>query len=133
MKTYRHLLVATALVAAFTFSITAFRTPDTQPKEMEYLYMTTIESIIPMGLGRSRLFITHPDGSVEEEKLKNLYSGTGINLGNVNQNDRLVQTRVMELTAEGWDLQHITSGTQSPSQGVSQGIFLTRYIFKREQ
>jgi hypothetical protein len=34
---------------------------------------------------------------------------------------------------EGWDLAFVTSGVESAGKGDNQGIFITRYIFKRNK
>ena len=119
--------------------------------------VTVIESIVPMGLGRSRLIetneavnpaglttnrtdgVTSEQGKVlrdevkvenfSETKLLNLFSGVGINFQNVASNDAVVSARLTQLLAEGWKIAHVTGGVESNGgQDDGQGIFLTRYI-----
>lgn len=97
----------------------------------EYAQVTTIESIIPGGLGRSRMLITYPDGRQEDKKIENLYSLVGINFSDVKFNDKEIVTVISEFSNAGWEMFSSTSLTQSPSEGFSQGIFLTRYLFRR--
>lgn len=127
----------------------------------EYRIITTVESIVPMGIGRSRLvenketvdykrFTTErkegkdsDQGKVdrseakidhmEETKLLNFYSGVGINFQNIASNDAIIGSKLNEMTREGWELAFVTSGVESDAGGNdNKGIFITRYIFKRK-
>lgn len=126
----------------------------------EYKIVTTVESIVPMGLGRSR--ITEPKEasdyknlttarskgtksemgdvkrdeikieSFEETKLLNFYSAAGINFQNIASNDAVVTSKLNEMAKEGWQLVFVTSGVESDGGTPDgNGIFITRYIFKR--
>ncbi len=126
----------------------------------EYAVITTIESIVPMGIGRSRMISNKENVNVaeftterkagtdtgqgkirrkdlkidnlEETKLLNFYSATGINFQNVASNDALVSSKLSEMAAAGWELAFVTSGVESDAGGPDgKGIFITRYIFKR--
>lgn len=121
------LLIAGA--AIFLTSIFAFKSDNRV--EYEYMQISAVESIIPGGFGRSRLLTTDENGSLIEKDLKNFYSVVGINFGNISNNDRLVMDKVNEYINDGWQLEHINSGVQSPTDGGKSGIFITRYIFKR--
>lgn len=116
-------LVLVALVASV-----AFQTPVAQK---EYMTMTVIESIIPAGLGRSRILIDN-GGKMEELKINNIYSAVGINLQNVYDNDVMVTAKLNEYAAAGWHLDFVNTGVQSPTDGGKDGIYATRYIFSRE-
>ncbi|MFM8995934.1 MAG: hypothetical protein ACKOI1_06755 [Bacteroidota bacterium] len=138
------------LISCVAFSATSWA--QTQVK-----IVTVIESIVPGGMGRSRLIETNEsinpaglttnrtDGKTSEQgkvdrdevkvdnfsetKLLNLFSGVGINFQNVASNDAVVSTRLTQLLAEGWKIAHVTSGVESKGgQDDDQGIFLTRYI-----
>jgi hypothetical protein len=127
----------------------------------EYKIVTTVESIVPMGIGRSRmvdpqasadyreLATERTDGkkssqgdvkrddvkidNFEETKLLNFYSAVGINFQNIASNDAVVSSKLMELAKEGWSLMHVTSGVESDAGAHDgTGIFITRYIFKRD-
>src|SRR5690349_10157205 len=127
----------------------------------EYKIVTTVESIVPMGVGRSRM--VDPQGAAnykelttertdgkkssqddikrddvkidnfEETKLLNFYSAVGINFQNVTSNDAVVSSKLTELAKEGWTLAFVTSGVESDAGDKDgNGIFITRYVFKRD-
>ncbi|MCS7073047.1 MAG: hypothetical protein NZ108_01125 [Bacteroidia bacterium] len=95
-----------------------------------FLTMTVIESVIPGGIGRSRILINSTDGKSDEIEIKNFFSMVGINFGNIVQNDKDVMAQLKKLTAEGWKLDHVTAGVQSSSKDVA-GIYVTRYLFSK--
>ena len=126
----------------------------------EYAVITTIESIIPAGLGRSRMISnkedlstadftkTRTDGKTsdlnevkredlkienfEETKMLNFYSATGINFQNVASNDAIISAKMNEMSKAGWTLAFVSAGVESNAGGTdNEGIFITRYIFKR--
>jgi hypothetical protein len=65
-----------------------------------------------------------------EKELKNFFSATGINFGNIQNNDRVIAERINELEKEGWSLYLINSGVYAADK--STGLFITRYIFRKE-
>ncbi len=99
----------------------------------EYKQISTIESVVPGGLGRSRLLTTDDNGQNLEKELKNFYSMVGINFENITNNDRVIVARLNEMAQDDWELFQVTSGSNMQlSQGSSSGgIFITRYIFRR--
>jgi hypothetical protein len=126
----------------------------------EYRVVTTVESIVQGGIGRSRMTepkenadyktlttsrvkgtksdqgdIKRDDVKIEafdETKLLNFYSLAGINFQNIASNDAVVSSKLSEMAKEGWSLVFVTSGVESDSgKGDGTGIFITRYIFKR--
>jgi hypothetical protein len=128
----------------------------------EYRIITTIESIVPAGLGRSRILdhkepedyksltTERTDGKkseqgdikrenvriehFEETKLLNFFSLGGINFQNVSSNDAVVSSKLTEMANEGWELAFVTSGVESDAgERDGNGIFITRYVFKRLQ
>ena len=128
--------------------------------QTQYAVITSIESIIPAGLGRSRMISNKEDlhtanyttkrtdgttsdmasvkredlkiENFEETKLLNFYSATGINFQNVASNDAIISAKLNEMSAAGWELAFITTGVESDSGTEdNEGIFVTRYIFKR--
>ena len=112
-------------------SIWAFRPV---PAKYNYMNVTVVESIIPGGLGRSRMIITMSSGNAVEADIENLYSMVGINFGNISKNDKKIIEKINSLQQDGWELHHITAGVQSPGGADAQnGIFLTRYLFRKEQ
>lgn len=119
-----------AATAAATFGLTsAFRTA--APQATQFMQVTTIESIIPGGLGRSRMITTNADGTQKLDEMENFYSMTGINFTNVQKNEAQILAKITQLENEGWHLERVTAGTQSPSEGYAQGIYLTRYLLKK--
>ena len=112
----------------------------------EYQIVTAVESVIPGGLGRSRLLLSDDGGVLEEFKMENFFSLLGINFKNIKSNDLLVVQKFNELGEEGWELSETVSGVYSKSDvsvtdsksGVGtpssgEGIFITRYIFRRQK
>lgn len=126
----------------------------------EYRIVTTIESIVPMGIGRSRILdhknsedykhltTERTDGkkseqgdikredvrieNFEETKLLNFFSVAGINFQNIASNDAVVSSKLSEMAREGWELVFVTSGVESDAgEKDGNGIFITRYVFKR--
>jgi len=144
----------TTLIIALLFSAIAFS------QQVEFKVITSIESVVPGGLGRSRLIesqqavdsedltTTRTDGkksnqgsvsrkdvkidNFDETKMLNFYSLTGINFQNVASNDALISDKINQLVSAGWDLTFVVSGVESDSgKGDGTGIFITRYFFKR--
>jgi len=103
------------------------------PEQTAYQYMqiSTIESIVPGGLGRSRILSTDQSGTMIEKDLKNFYSMAGINFGNVANNDKVIVERLNESAASGWEIYSVSTGVQSPSENQGGGIFITRYLFRK--
>lgn len=126
----------------------------------EYKIVTIVESIVPMGLGRSRIIenkqeinasdlttartdgktskqkeVSRSDAKIqefEETTLLNFYSGVGINFQNIASNDAIITSKIMEVVQEGWDLAFALSGVESDSGDTDgKGIYITRLIFKR--
>ncbi|AYA38401.1 hypothetical protein D3Y59_15905 [Hymenobacter oligotrophus] len=99
----------------------------------QYMQMTTIESIVAGGLGRSRVLFTPEFKGTKEAQMENLFSLTGININNVKANEETILRYLSEVTAEGWELFQVTPLTQTlQNTGTTgQGIFLTRYTFRK--
>ncbi len=126
----------------------------------EYKVVTVVESIVPMGLGRSRIIenknpldvtkftTSRTDGkdskqddidrsdlkvdSFDETKLLNFFSGFGINFQNIASNDALITSKINLLISQGWDLAFVTSGVESNAgKDDGVGIFITRFIFRK--
>lgn len=143
-----------------TFSIAFFCYVETNA-QVEYKVITTVESIVPSGLGRSRMISASEEKdykeftsvrseeddernksdrseirvkNFEETKLLNFYNLGGIRFQNIAANDALVESKINTMTAEGWELVFVNSGVESEGgKGDGQGIFITRYIFKRNK
>ena len=116
--------VASAAILVSTFAFNA------APVEFEYQTMTVIESIIPAGMGRSRILVDN-GGELEELKINNLYSAVGIKLENIYDNDIMVMAKLNEFAAQGWEVAFVNTGVQSPTDGGKSGIYCKRYILRR--
>jgi hypothetical protein len=147
----KELFLLLAVAGLFTFDLSA---------QTQFKIVTVIESIVPAGIGRSRIIeekddadadaatTTRSDGTdssmgnvrrrdlkvdnFEETKLLNFFSLGGINFQNIASNDALISDKLNKLTAEGWELAFVTSGVESSAGGDDgEGIFITRFVFKR--
>ncbi len=134
------------------------QTETTSPK-FEIKVITSVESIVPNGLGRSRIISYEEDrnykeftseqteddntrnkskrGDIrvkdfEETKLLNFYNIGGIRFQNIAANDAVISSKLTAMLAEGWDLAFVSSAVESDAgKDDGKGIFITRYIFKR--
>lgn len=151
---------ALSLIVFMTLSSMAFgQTTNVQIPVYEYQIVTSVESIVPGGLGRSRLVSnagerdhkeftsqrTEEDRGrnkskrsdirvkdFEETKMLNFFNLTGIRFENIAANDAIVSSKINDLSASGWELAFVTSGVESNGGADDgQGLFITRYIFKR--
>ena len=129
--------------------------------QVEYKVVTSVESIVPMGLGRSRIVSGNEEkdykeftstqtaddnkrnksdrGEIrvkdfDETKLLNFYNVAGIRFQNIAANDAVITSKINTMIEEGWELAFVTSAVESDSgKGDGNGIFITRYIFKRNK
>jgi hypothetical protein len=128
----------------------------------QYKVVTVVESILPGGMGRSRMieatsaadynaFTTaRTDGKdskqgdidrgeikidgFRETKMLNFFSMVGINFQNIASNDALIMSKLNEMDAQGYDLAFVTSGVESDAgKDDGQGIFITRLYFKQRK
>lgn len=148
----KNLLLVIALIIVSYIDVNA---------QVEYKVITSIESIVPNGLGRSRIVSALEDKdykdytsqrtddkekdkrnkskrsdirvkNFEETKLLNFYNIAGIRFQNIAANDALITSKINTMIEEGWELAFVTSAVESDSgKGDRHGIFITRYIFKR--
>ncbi|MBX9850290.1 MAG: hypothetical protein K2X86_00860 [Cytophagaceae bacterium] len=98
-------------------------------KGTQFLQITTIESVVPAGIGRSRMITVSAGGQMEELKMENFFSITGINFENVRLNDKMITDKITQLNSDGWQLVTVTPGVYAADK--STGIFITRYLFKK--
>ncbi len=126
----RSLLVGGSLVVALIAGY-SFR-PAPAAQAYAYLQFSTIESVIPGGLGRSRVIISDQGEQEVGKDLLNFYSMVGINFKNIASNDRLIVQTINEYTTQGWELHVVTTGVNSAAEGKGgTGIFITRYLFRK--
>lgn len=125
----------------------------------EFKIVTSIESIVPGGIGRSRIIengdevdytqfttIRSKEGKektsknrgdvkiddLKETTLVNFYSLAGINFQNIATNDAMITSMLNQYSKEGWELMQISSGVESDAgKDDGNGIFITRYYFKK--
>lgn len=111
----------------------AFKMPAPQPTKTKWLQITVVESVIPGGVGRSRMITIDDQGNTSELKMNNFFSLAGINFGNIRENDQTVTNAIQELSNQGWELKHVTSGVFSGNQNNTNGIFMTRYMLSKTE
>jgi hypothetical protein len=119
------MFVCSLLLAALT------NLPAQQKPVTKFMQITTIESVVGGGLGRSRLIVTKEDGTQDEMDMENLFSLTGLNLKNIKNNESLILKTLKSYTDAGWKLVSALPLTLSPGQG-GNGIFMTRYLLSKE-
>ncbi|MEP7258493.1 MAG: hypothetical protein ABI687_08895, partial [Flavitalea sp.] len=61
-------------------------------QKTQFMQITTVESVVGGGLGRSKMLITNADGSQDERDLDNLFSLAGINFKNIRSNESTILT-----------------------------------------
>ena len=94
-----------------------------------YKFVTTIESVVPGGLGRSRMLVSEESGTAAEIELKNFFSMVGIQFGNIKQNEATILSKLTEMEKNGYKLINVSTGVYS---GENQGIFITRYLYRKD-
>jgi hypothetical protein len=133
----------------------------TNAQVYEFQIVTVVESIVPNGIGRSRM-ITSDEArdfneysssrseeddkrnkssredirlkNFEETKLLNFFNIAGIRFQNIAANDAVVTSKINEMSKKGWELTFVNSGVESfAGKGDGNGIYVTRYLFKREK
>ncbi len=132
-----------------------------KPAQVEYKVVTAVESIVPNGIGRSRMIMATEDKdyqefttlrsddkdkdeknkskrdeirvkNYEETKLLNFYNLGGIRFQNIAANDAVMSSKINAMISEGWELAFVNTGVESEGgKGDGKGIFITRYTFKR--
>ncbi|MGE0561471.1 MAG: hypothetical protein AB7O47_06610 [Flavobacteriales bacterium] len=147
----KKILLSALLLSAFFIDASA---------QKKYKIITTIESIVPGGLGRSRIIegtsvvdaamfttqrtdgkdskqgdIKRKDAKIDElneTKILNFYSMVGLNFQNIASNDAMITSILNTLSEEGWELFTVVSGVESDAgKDDGNGIFITRYVFRK--
>lgn len=149
----KKIILVGLLLIVTTFSMNA--------QSVEYKIVTSVESIVPNGLGRSRLLSsndvkdykdytstqTEDDNTrnksnrkemrvkgFDETKMLNYFNVGGIRFQNIATNDAIITSKINTMVAEGWELAFVVSGVESDGgKGDGQGIYITRFIFKRNK
>jgi hypothetical protein len=125
-----------SLLLGASFALTLFLgysfRPQPQAERYTYRQFSTIESVVPGGVGRSRVIISDQGDQEVGKDLLNFYSLVGINFKNIANNDRLIVETINTYVAEGWELHTVTTGVNSASEGKGgTGIFITRYLLRK--
>lgn len=143
----------------FLLLVVMLMATETWSQKFEYKIVTSIESIVPMGIGRSRIIendeprdytaftSTRTAEGTEKTKMKrsdaridnmrestllNFYSAVGINFSNVASNDAILTSMLNAYANDGWELAFVSSGVESDAgSNDGNGIFVTRYVFKK--
>ena len=161
MKNIKDIVIGISAIIGFTAILTGFTNEETSiVQQYEFEIVTVVESVVPKGLGRSRMLAKteivdyNPSTSVrmedgekvkskndkrkdirtkafEETKLLNFYNLGGIRFNNIATNDAMVKSKLNQMTAEGWELTFVTGGVESSGDKDPNGIYLSRYIFKK--
>ena len=147
----KKLILVLAIAALFSFDLNA--------QVYQYQTVTVIESIIPNGLGRSRMISANETRDYkaatstktgekdkrnktdrgelrvkgyDETKLLNFFNVGGIRFQNIATNDALVASKSNTMAEEGWELTFVNSGIESDAgKDDGKGIYITRYIFRK--
>ncbi len=127
----------------------------------QFKVVTVIESIVPGGLGRSRMIEATTDldykpfttartdgkdskqgdvdrsdlkiGGFNETKMLNFFSMVGINFQNIASNDALIMSKLNDMEAQGYELVFVSSGVESDAgKDDGNGLFITRFYFKKK-
>lgn len=154
------LILVSILAVVTMYSTSAQDEMETEEPQYEIRVITSVESIVPLGLGRSRIISANKNHDYrefsseqtkadntrnkskrkdirvkefEETKLLNFYNVGGIRFQNIAANDAVISSKLTSMIAEGWDLIFVASAVESDAgESDGQGIFITRYIFKRK-
>jgi len=154
---FNSLGVVIIALSAVLFAFTANK--PAPPAQYEFTSFTVVESIVPNGLGRSRIINALEERdykefttvrseeentrnksdrdeirvkNFEETKLLNFFNIGGIRFQNIAANDAIVRSKVTSLLNDGWQIVSIVTGVESVGgRDDSEGIYVTRFFFQR--
>lgn len=137
----------------FALLLTLVFASEMYAQQYEMKVITSVESIVAKGLGRSRLISANADRDYkeftttqseddngrnksdrsdirvkdfDETKLLNFYNLGGIRFQNIAANDALMTSKINDMLMQGWDLAFVSSAVESDSgKDDGQGIFIT--------
>ena len=122
------------------FIICLFVAASIEVNAQQFKVITSVESIVSSGLGRSRIISANEDkdykeytttqteddnsrnksdrGEIrvkdfDETKLLNFYNIAGIRFQNIAANDALITSKINGMIEEGWELAFVTSAVES--------------------
>ena len=122
------LILGFALIAAIPLFM-ALSPKAEKPAANEWRVVTVVESVVPGKLGRSKVLTMDSNGASSEVEIQNIFSLTGINFTNLQTNNRSVTDLLAKNSADGYELVEVVPGNFGDNN--SQGIFMTRFIFKK--
>ncbi len=153
------IILSILLMNSFSF-LNAQSSNSSSSSVFEFKIVTSVESIVPGGIGRSRIIengsevdytqfttVRSKEGKdktsknrgdvkiddLNETTLVNFYSMAGINFQNIASNDAIITSLLNTYSKEGWELIHVASGVESDAgKEDGNGIFITRYYFKKQ-
>jgi len=155
------LILAPGAVITVAFLMYSFSAKEEKNKAAQYEFtsFTVVESILPSGVGRSRMIYTLEQrdykaftttrteednernksdrseirvNNFEETKLLNFFNLGGIRFQNIAANDAVINSKVNAMLNEGWEIVNIVAGVESStSVNGDDGIFISRFYFKR--
>lgn len=159
----KNLKITTIFIGVIALSalLLSFKNSGNEKHEgVKFTSFTVIESIVPNGMGRSRIINaleqrdykeftsvqTEDDNSrnkadrseirvknFEETKLLNFYNLGGIRFQNIAANDAVINSKVTAMLNDGWQLINIVSGVEAVAgDSDANGIFITRFYFKKD-
>ena len=137
-------LTKTNIMKKFCIIISMFACAFTMEAQVyEYRVITSVESIVTSGLGRSRIISASEDRNYqdftsqrtdgkskkdernksdrseirvknfEETKLLNFFNLGGIRFQNIAANDAVITSKINTMVEQGWELAFVTSGVES--------------------
>lgn len=132
MKMKNRDFISIGLAVVILSLLVAFKSPEQTSIKYDFKQITTLESVVAAGFGRSSVMETTDSTSkvLSDYELKNFFSAAGINMGNVQANEQAIVKIISDMQDKGWELYSITS-TALNTDTKRQGIFITRYLFRR--
>jgi hypothetical protein len=159
-----NILLTGAIIAIALFAFTSKGTESSEAAKpagtWQFTSFTVVESIVPNGMGRSRIINaletrsykdfttvrTEDDNernksdrdeirvkNFEETKLLNFFNIGGIRFQNIAANDAVISDKVTTMLNEGWEIVSVVAGVESKgSSDDSDGIYITRFYFKKQ-
>lgn len=162
MKNLRNITLIVSALATLAVIFSFTKAEVKAPKATyEFTSFTVVESVVPNGIGRSRIINaleqrdykeftsvrSEEDNdrnksdrsdirvkNFEETKILNFYNMGGIRFQNIAANDAVINSKVNAMLNEGWEIVTITTGVESVGgSDDANGIYISRFYFKREK
>ena len=121
----KHLLT---LLLAVTF--VGFVNAQDSTINKQFMHITAVESVYAI-LGDSKLIITNPDGTQEEQDLDNIFNAVGaVKIKSIKSNELKIAQALKKYTDKGWKLEQVIPLSISPAK-ESNGMLMTRYLLSK--